>query len=214
MKKLTIFAVTAFTAMAAITPTMDSLASGLKIISRPYNSKNCIVIGAGSLNGNYCSGNIQFPTPEISTPVIPTPELPLPEVPVQPDDSSSNQTFANRVVELVNAEREKAGLSPLALDSKVEAAALVRTREIQSSFSHTRPNGSGFSTALKESGADFNGAGENIAYGQQTPEQVMDSWMNSPGHRANILNKSFQSIGVGYIQNESGVSYWTQLFTY
>ena len=75
-------------------------------------------------------------------------------------------------------------------------------------------NGSSFSSALKEQGADFRGAGENIAWGQQTPKEVMNAWMNSPGHRANILNKNFKYIGVGNLQNSSGAQYWVQLFKY
>ena len=99
-------------------------------------------------------------------------------------------------------------------DEKVEAAALVRAKETEQSFSHTRPNGSSFSTALKEQGVSYRSSGENIAWGQKTPEDVMKAWMNSEGHRANILNARFTKIGVGYYQNARGTNYWTQLFTY
>jgi uncharacterized protein YkwD len=126
----------------------------------------------------------------------------------------STSSYAKQVVNLVNKERAKAGLSALTIDSKVEKAALVRAKEIQSSFSHTRPNGSMFASALKEAGVSYNGAGENIAWGQKTPEEVVTAWMNSPGHRANILNKNFKYIGVGNLQNSSGAQYWVQLFTY
>ena len=94
-----------------------------------------------------------------------------------------------------------------------EAAALVRAKETEQSFSHTRPDGRQFSTALLEQGARFRTAGENIAWGQRTPEQVMQGWMNSSGHRANILNASYTAIGVGYYRNAAGTNYWTQLFT-
>ena len=110
-------------------------------------------------------------------------------------------------------ERAKAGLSPLQVDQNVQAAAQVRAVEIKTSFSHTRPDGRDFSTALKEQGVSYRGSGENIAWGQKSPEQVMEGWMNSAGHRANILNEKFTSIGVGYVQI-GGVNYWTQLFTY
>lgn len=128
--------------------------------------------------------------------------------------NTSTSAYAKQVVNLVNKERAKAGLSALTIDSKVEKAALVRAKEIQSSFSHTRPNGSTFVTALKEAGVSYNGAGENIAWGQKTPEEVVTAWMNSPGHRANILNKNFKYIGVGNLQNSSGTQYWVQLFKY
>ena len=132
----------------------------------------------------------------------------------KPEEDASETSFAHQVVALVNAERKKAGLSEVTLDEKVEAAALVRAKETEQSFSHTRPNGSNFSTALKEQGVSYRGSGENIAWGQKTPEDVMKAWMNSEGHRANILNARFTKIGVGYYQNARGTNYWTQLFTY
>lgn len=128
--------------------------------------------------------------------------------------STSNKTYTQQVVDLVNAERAKAGLAPLTIDANVEKAANVRANEIQTSFDHVRPNGGSFSTALKEQSVNFQGAGENIAWGQKTPEEVMNAWMNSAGHRANILNKNFTHIGVGNLQNSAGTQYWVQLFTY
>lgn len=147
-----------------------------------------------------------------------TPELPEtpqePETPNQPDsgETGTMDEFAVEVVRLINEEREKAGLFPLTVNVQAAEAAQVRAREIETVFSHTRPDGTSFVTALKEAGAVYRGAGENIAYGQRTPEQVMEVWMNSQGHRANILNPSFTSVGVGHYQNSRGVSYWTQLF--
>lgn len=128
--------------------------------------------------------------------------------------STTNKTYTQQVVDLVNAERAKAGLAPLTIDANVEKAANVRAGEIQTSFEHVRPNGSSFSTALREQNVNFQGAGENIAWGQQTPQEVMNAWMNSAGHRANILNKNFTHIGVGNLQNSAGTQYWVQLFTY
>lgn len=133
---------------------------------------------------------------------------------VENEENNSELSYSKQVVALVNKERAKEGLSELRIDTKVEAAAQVRAKEIQSSFSHTRPNGSNFATALKESGASYRGAGENIAWGQKTPEAVVEGWMNSPGHRQNIMNEKFTSIGVGNVQNGSGTQYWAQLFTY
>ena len=93
-----------------------------------------------------------------------------------------------------------------------QQAAQVRAAETVQSFSHTRPNGSSFSTALTEAGVSYTRSGENIAYGQSTPQQVVQAWMNSSGHRANILNGSFTTIGVGYTV-VGGTAYWAQLFT-
>ena len=134
------------------------------------------------------------------------------------DDSTNgtgNETvsFAEQVVKLVNEERVKAGLSKVTLDKSITSAAMVRTKEIQTSFSHTRPDGRKFSTALTDQNISYRVAGEKIAGGQKTPEAVMNAWMNSEGHRANILNAQFTKIGVGYLKNASGTNYWTQLFT-
>lgn len=133
-----------------------------------------------------------------------------------PEDDSSNgnvHAFVKEVVDLVNAERAKEGLSPLTIDTKVQAAAQVRAVECEQSFSHTRPNGSSFATALKEQNVSYLSAGENIAWGQRSPQAVMDAWMNSKGHRANIMDPNFTTIGVGYYQNANGTNYWCQLFT-
>ena len=99
------------------------------------------------------------------------------------------------------------------VDIKVQAAAQVRAKECEQLFSHTRPNGSSFATALKEQNVSYRSAGENIAWGQRSPEEVMEAWMNSSGHRANIMNPNFTTIGVGYYENAKGIDYWCQLFT-
>lgn len=148
-----------------------------------------------------------------------SPEEKPEQKPDAPEDGSSDKeesevlSFAEQVVELVNAERAKVNLPALAMTTKLNEAALVRAKETVQSFSHTRPNGSSFSTVLKENGISFQGAGENIAWGQRTPEQVVLAWMNSEGHRANILNPKYTSIGVGYYLN-GATPYWAQLFTY
>lgn len=132
----------------------------------------------------------------------------------RPGTGTEELSFAEQVVKLVNEERAKAGLSALTLDKDIEAASLIRSKEIEVSFSHTRPDGRKFSTVLQDNGISFRGAGENIAWGQKSPQDVMNAWMNSDGHRANILNAKYTKIGVGYYQNASGRNYWTQIFTY
>ena len=127
--------------------------------------------------------------------------------------SASLSAYEQEVLDLVNAERAKYGLSALSADSKVQAAAKIRAEEIKSVFSHTRPNGTKFSTALTQVGATFRGAGENIASGQRTPEQVVNAWMNSEGHRANILNEKYKYLGVGCV-SKGGSYAWVQIFTY
>lgn len=127
--------------------------------------------------------------------------------------SSTAQSYIAQIVTLVNAERAKNGLSAVTYDSTLHSAAQVRAEEIVSSFSHTRPNGTYYSSVLKEFDVSYRRSGENIAWGQKTPEEVMTAWMNSSGHRANILNASYNKIGVGCNISPSGTIYWSQLFT-
>lgn len=127
--------------------------------------------------------------------------------------NNAASSYAAKVAELVNVERAKYNLQPLTFDASVTAAAQIRAQEITVNFAHTRPNGSSISTVLSENGITYRGYGENIAWGQSTPEEVVTAWMNSQGHRANILNKNFTKIGVGYYV-KNNTAYWTQLFTY
>lgn len=163
--------------------------------------------------------------PEDNTPEVDIPEVEAPETNVPDNNTPDNKpgngsteedsqhAFIKEVVNLVNVERAKEGLAPLTIDTKVQAAAQVRARECEQLFSHTRPDGSSFATALKEQSVSYRSAGENIAWGQRSPEEVMEAWMNSSGHRANIMNSNFTTIGVGYYENAKGTDYWCQLFT-
>lgn len=128
-------------------------------------------------------------------------------------NTGASSSYVSQVVALVNEARAQNGLSALKLDSRVSAAALTRASEIKTSFAHTRPDGRSCFTALAEAGVSYRGAGENIAYGQATPQAVMSAWMNSAGHRANILSNKYTTIGVGYTVI-GGVPYWVQMFTY
>lgn len=116
------------------------------------------------------------------------------------------------VVKLVNEERKKTGVSALTANASLNKAAQKRAEEISKSFSHTRPDGSAFYTVFKEFSVQYSAAGENIAAGQKTPEAVMTSWMNSAGHKKNILNPTYKNIGVGCFVKD-GCKYWVQLFT-
>jgi len=124
----------------------------------------------------------------------------------------SNASYLTQVVELVNQERKKAGLSPLEIDTNLANAAQVRAKELVDNFSHTRPNGSSCFTAFSEAGVEYISVGENIAAGYSTPEKVVEGWMNSEGHRANILG-DYTHIGVGLQVIDSGYQYyWVQCF--
>lgn len=125
--------------------------------------------------------------------------------------STSTSSAAQAVLAEVNAARAQNGLSALTLDANMNRAAAVRAAELAQSFSHTRPNGSRGLTALNEAGVSYRMAGENIASGQQTAQAVVSAWMNSSGHRANILSASFGRMGVGQA-TIGGRTYWVQLF--
>lgn len=143
-----------------------------------------------------------------------TTETPVTEPTTETPTDTTSKSYAQQVVDLVNVERAKEGLAALTIDENVAKAATVRAKEIQTKFEHVRPDGTGFVTALKEQGVSYRGAGENIAWGQKTPQEVVTGWMNSPGHRANIMNKNYVHIGVGNLQNSAGTQYWVQIFTY
>jgi uncharacterized protein YkwD len=130
-------------------------------------------------------------------------------------DLESTDAYAAEVIALVNEERVNAGLHELAIDESLCEAAAIRAGEIQTSFSHTRPDGSSCFTALAEVKAEYTSAGENIAIGQESPQTVVQAWMNSPGHRANILNANYTRIGVASLANSDGsygVYAWVQEF--
>lgn len=125
--------------------------------------------------------------------------------------TGSTSSAAQAVLSQVNAARAQNGLSALTLDANMNRAANVRAAELAQNFSHTRPNGSRGLTALSEAGVSYRAAGENIAAGQQTAQAVVSAWMNSSGHRANILSTKFSRMGVGQV-TISGRTYWVQLF--
>lgn len=128
--------------------------------------------------------------------------------------SGTYAEFQNQVVQLVNQERTSRGLKALSVDSALTQTATLKSQDMAKLgyFDHTSPTyGSPFDM-MKQFGISYRTAGENIAMGQTSPQQVMSAWMNSEGHRANILNSSFTKIGVGIARNSSGQYYWTQQF--
>ncbi len=134
--------------------------------------------------------------------------------------ASTLHPYASRVVDLVNQERAKVGCSPLAMNTALHNAALGHSQDmaLHDFFSHTGSDGSSPWDRMIRAGYQWSGAGENIAAGYVTPEDVMNGWMGSAGHRVNILNCSFRDIGVGYtyLANDTGQvnyhHYWTQVF--
>jgi len=146
-----------------------------------------------------------------------------PSQPTQPEQQGQNNNqnqadqlgqlnqFEQQVVELTNKERAKYGLAPLQVDYELSRVAHEKSRDmaINNYFDHNSPvYGSPFDM-IKAYGINYRAAGENIAKGQRSPEEVVNAWMNSEGHRANILNGSFTHIGVGYVEQGN---HWTQQF--
>lgn len=119
--------------------------------------------------------------------------------------------YEAEVIRLVNERRKEAGLAALKTDWELSRIARYKSRDMRENgyFSHTSPTYGTPFEMIKAFGLSYKTAGENIAYGQRTPQEVMNAWMNSPGHRANILNAGFTRIGVGY---EPNGNYWTQMF--
>lgn len=151
---------------------------------------------------------------EVTVPVKPNP-TPDPEPEPEPEPTTSyNRKFADRVIELVNIERAKEGLKPLKKDDTLNGLSDIRAKETVTLFDHKRPNGTKWSTILKENNVFYTNAAENIASGYSTPEDVVNAWMNSEGHRASIMSKTYEKIGVScYIDNNSKYKYyWDQLF--
>jgi uncharacterized YkwD family protein len=141
--------------------------------------------------------------------VITIPDSKIGSAPKAAPITSTQSTFANQVVNLVNQERSKAGLKALTSNSALSAMALDKAKDMynRNYFDHNSPTyGSPFNM-MQTYGIKYSYAGENIAKGQRTPQEVMTAWMNSAGHRQNILNSHFTKIGVAYYNGE-----WVQEF--
>lgn len=189
--------------------------SGSHIMQAPDGATNWLDwynnnFPAGTGNQTYPYPNqAANPNPYPSQPANPNQNAnPNPYAGQQPSADASQ--FAQQVFELVNKERSNAGLSPLTMNSGLSNVAMAKAQDMYNNnyFDHQSPTyGSPFDM-MKQFGITYNSAGENIAKGQTSATEVMNQWMNSPGHRANILNASFTQIGVAYYNSE-----WVQEFT-
>lgn len=131
--------------------------------------------------------------------------------PAEQQTKSQVSAIEQKVVELTNQERAKYGVPALKLDVELSKVARTKSSDMKSKgyFAHNSPTyGSPFDM-MEQFGITYRSAGENIAMGQRSPEEVVKAWMNSEGHRKNILNSSFTHIGVGYVGEGN---YWTQMF--
>lgn len=150
-------------------------------------------------------------------PIEPAP-APTPTPPPSGGDTPETlDAFEQQVLELTNAIRAEAGLPALRFDAALSAAADKHSQDMaeKNYFSHTQPDGDRLSDRVHDEGYNYSRVGENIAAGYTTPEAVVQGWMNSSGHRANILNPGYEEIGVGYHEDQGSdvyTHYWTQVF--
>ena len=231
MKKIGIFATTALCAsVMAVNASAYQIGGSncdINSVFEKLNNSGCNIQTVLNCNVQDILNNIFNNCGEITFPQLPqkpetspdnTPEAPsVPESPELPGNGGSSgeadsiSEYESRVAELVNEQRAKYGLSPLKLSSDISAVARAKSQDMADNgyFSHTSPTyGSPFDM-LKRFGISYKAAGENIAQGYSTPEAVVNGWMNSAGHRANILSENFTELGVGYVANGN---YWTQMF--
>ncbi|WBW97401.1 CAP domain-containing protein [Oceanirhabdus sp. W0125-5] len=148
--------------------------------------------------------------------VPPKQTIPPKEVKPPKDDGKKEQgdNLINEVLKIVNNERQKAGVPVIKLSSEVNNVAQKKAQDMvdKNYFAHNSPTyGSPFEM-LKKFKVSYRAAGENIAKGQRSANEVMNSWMNSPGHRANILSDNYSHIGIGTAVDKNGVRYWVQMF--
>ncbi|MDR7077131.1 putative YkwD family protein/spore coat assembly protein SafA [Neobacillus niacini] len=150
------------------------------------------------------SANPQFKNPNL---IYPGNKVTIPSF-------DATKSIESQVIQLTNQERAKNGLKALTQDWELSRVARYKSMDMRDKnyFSHTSPTyGSPF-TMMKNFGISYRSAGENIAAGQTTAQEVVQAWMNSPGHRANILSGNYTHIGVGYAKGGSQRHYWTQMF--
>lgn len=132
----------------------------------------------------------------------------------KPNTSSSESAMEEEVLRLVNEERTKRGLNALKRASDLDALARAHSADMinRHFFDHNNPDGQSPFDRMRAAGISYRAAAENIASGQRSAEAVMNAWMNSSGHRANILNATYTEIGIGAVKSSGGTIYWTQEF--
>ncbi len=217
-KTLTVLLSTAvvFSSAAALAKT-DAGADAKSSVRFPsyvqINKDWCKYFAGSSFVFPGCQGNPGTPDyiPDTNVPETEAPETQAPE---QTPNQNVNKNVEMQVLDLVNKHRAQNGLSALTWDDALANVARAHSEDMRDRrfFSHNNPDGLSPFDRIKNYGITYRSAGENIAAGQTTPEEVVNAWMNSPGHRANILNESYTKLGVGYASGGSSRHYWTQNF--
>lgn len=198
-------------------PTHPCTGADSGLVHRPFDGNNCTWNwGNGNNGGNNSTDGSGSSDDDSSA------EKPSDTPSETPDSGSSNSGqisaapsgYASEVFDLVNQQRSANGQSELTYSAEAAKVAQAKAEDMAANnyFSHTSPTyGSAFDM-LKANGVSYSSAGENIAKGQTSSSSVMNAWMNSSGHRANILSSSYKSVGVGCAADSSGTLYWVQVF--
>lgn len=149
-----------------------------------------------------------------ANPQFKNPSLIYPGQKVNIPDLGAVKRIESLVIQLTNQERAKNGLKPFTQNWELSRISRIKAMDMRDHhyFSHTSPTYKDPFTMIRNFGISYQAAAENIAAGQKTPQEVVQSWMNSPGHRANILNAGYTQIGVGYANGGSYGYYWVQQF--
>ncbi len=200
MKKILLFMISTIMAVGILMPCVSAAATTYTVVSGDSMWKIAVKHQVGI-------SEIKSANPHIANPdlIYPGQVLTIPEI------ESSILIYENEIVRLVNEIRDQNGLKELTYDWELSRVARYKSQDMKDNryFSHTSPvYGSPFEM-IRNFGISYRSAGENIAKGYATPQAVVNAWMNSAGHRANILNTSFTRIGVGYVASGN---YWTQMF--
>ncbi|MBP2079497.1 SafA/ExsA family spore coat assembly protein [Oceanobacillus polygoni] len=197
-KKISKFVIASVISLSLLVPTATFAASSYTVV--PGDTMWKIALKTQTGVSEIIGANTQLSNPNM---IYPGQSLQIP--------TNGEYQVEQEVIRLVNVERANAGLPALKYDWELARVAKHKSQDMKDKgyFSHTSPTyGSPF-TMMKNYGINYKSAGENIARGQSTAQQVVNAWMNSSGHRANILSKDYTHIGVGYVKSGN---YWTQMF--
>ena len=199
MKKLTVLAAAALLT-AALTVSASASSLSHTVVKGDTMWKLAVKYQVGT--SEIIAANPQIANPDL---IYPGQILNIPQI------SNTILNYENEVIRLVNEIRSENGLKPLTANWELSRIARYKSEDMSNNryFSHTSLTYGTPFQMIKAFGLSYRTAGENIAYGYRTPAAVVDGWMNSSGHRANILNASYTQIGVGYCANGN---YWTQMF--
>ena len=191
-----------------------AMSLGSMVYAQEYNTFNYTVQPGDSLWKICVKNEVGISELLSVNPQIVNPSMIYPSQVIKVPNLAEVKRLAREVVTLVNQQRAKLGLAPLKDNWQLARVARYKSEDMRDKnyFSHTSPTyGSPFDM-IKNFGIKYMAAGENIAMGQPTSASVMNSWMNSAGHKANILSKNFTEIGVGVAKSKNGTLYWTQQF--